>query len=250
MLSSATTDSAETYHEKGYLVLRGVFSGEEVAALQAECEWLLGSDFVQPHNPRTPFRFNSGDAPERIDPVVDISPLFQKFTADARIVEPLRAIFDDEPLLFKDKLILKLPGTHGYTMHQDQAWWQLCPADDILSVLITIDGADAANGTLELFPGYHRELRTPAGEKRNMNEDEVAQIDASRGEMIETRPGDVVIFHSQTPHQSGINNSTKPRRSLYLSYSAARNGDLHATYYEQYAKQFGKETADVFKTAC
>jgi hypothetical protein len=237
-----------SYHQKGYLVLRGVFR-DEVVALQAECDRLLHSDIVRPDNPRTPFRFNSGDAPERIDPVVDISPLFSRLVHDARIVKSLRAIFNDEPLLFKDKLIFKLPGTQGYTMHQDQAWWQLCPPDDILSVLIAIDGADAANGTLELFSGYHHELLTPAGEMRNLSEAEAVQIDSSRGEIIETQPGDVVIFHSLTPHQSGANTSDKPRRSLYLSYSAARNGDLHDIYYEQYTTRIAVQSAEALQTA-
>lgn len=158
-------------------------------------------------------------------------------------MEPLRDIFNDEPLLFKDKLIFKLPGTQGYTMHQDQAWWQLCPPDDILSVLIAIDGADAANGALELFSGYHHQLLTPKGELRNLDENEIAKIDSARGELMETQPGDVVIFHSLTPHQSGVNASAKPRRSLYLSYSAARNGDLHDVYYEQYTKRITAQPA-------
>lgn len=69
------TIDVSSYHQHGYLVLRNVFR-DEVAELQAECDRLLHSDIVRPDNPRTPFRLNSGEAPERIDPVVDISPVF------------------------------------------------------------------------------------------------------------------------------------------------------------------------------
>lgn len=225
------------YRERGWLILRGLFSPEEAAAWQAECDRLLGLDLVHPDNIRTPFRMNSGDSPERIDPVVDISPLFFALARDERILGPVRALFGDEPLLFKDKMISKLPGADGYTMHQDQAWWQLCPADDILSASVAIDGASASNGTIELFSGCHDRLLTPEGEMRNLREEEARRIDPERGTLVETRPGDVVLFHSLTPHRSGPNVSDHPRRSLYLSYSAARNGDLHEAYYKHYKER-------------
>lgn len=227
-----------TYREKGYVALRGLLSPAEVAAAGAECDRLLALDLVDPHNIRTPFRFNSGERPERIDPVLDLSPLFAALGRDERLLGPVRAIFGgDEPLLFKDKLILKAPGTDGYAMHQDQAWWQLCPADGILSVSVQIDGADAANGCIELFGGYQDRMLSPEGELRNLNAAEIATVNPRDGEKIETQPGDVLIFHSLAPHQSGKNLADKSRRSLYLSYSAASHGDLHATYYERYKSQ-------------
>jgi 2-aminoethylphosphonate dioxygenase len=227
---------SKEYWESGFLHLKGVFSAAETATLQSECDRLLSLDLVHPQNVRTPYRKNAVEAPERIDPVVDISPLFASLVEDDRIVHVLRDIFQDTPRLFKDKLIFKLPGTDGYTAHQDQAWWQLCPPDDILSVSVQIDGANAQNGGIELFRGYHDRLRTPEGVMRNWTADEENEwLDSSMSFLPETHPGDIVIFHSLTPHRSGKNTTVGcPRRSLYLSYSAARSGDLHATYYEHY----------------
>jgi len=229
------------YWEKGYTVLRGLFSAEEITAWQAECDRLLRSEFVHRDNVRTPFRFNSGDLPERIDPVVDISPVFSSLIEDSRIVKVVEAIFQDKPMLFKDKIIFKAPGTNGYTMHQDQAWWQMCSADDMLSVSIQIDGATAANGCIELFPGYHDRLRTPAGMFTNFRPEELAEVDASTGIRMETVPGDVMIFHSLAPHQSGTNTATVSRRSLYLTYSAARVGDLYQEHLKKYITRLSEE---------
>ena len=235
------------YWSRGYIRLAGLFAPEEIAGWSAECDRLLQSGFVFPENIRTPFRMNSGDFPERIDPVVDISPVFSALAADPRITAVIKAIFRDKALLFKDKLIFKAPGTKGYTPHQDQAWWQLCPADDILSVSIQIDGATAANGCIELFPGWHGKMLTPAGQRTNLRPEEFALIDPGTGEKIETVPGDVLIFHSLAPHQSATNTAEVFRRSFYLTYSAERCGDFYEEQLEAYKKYSPSEKQTVFQ---
>lgn len=232
------------YWERGYILLRGLFDTTEIENWNIECERLLKADFVHQDNVRTPFRFNSGVRPERIDPVVDISPVFKHLVCDPRIVQPVQAIFRDEPYLFKDKLIFKAPGTKGYSIHQDQAWWQMCPADDILSVSIQIDGATVENGCIELFPGNHDRLRTPEGMLTNFRPEEIESFDFSAGQKIETIPGDILIFHSLAPHQSGTNASDTWRRSLYLTYSAARGGDCYERHRKEYvARLMGEAKA-------
>lgn len=235
------------YWERGYIRLRGLFGAEEIAAWSKEADRLLQSDYVRPGNIRSPFKMNSGNCPERIDPVVDISPVFSALAKDTRVTAIVDQIFVDRALLFKDKLIFKAPGTSGYSMHQDQAWWQLCAADDILSVSIQIDGANASNGCIELFPGTHHRMLTPAKERTNFRPQELAQIDPAIGEKMETQPGDVLIFHSLAPHQSGTNVADVFRRSFYLTYSAARCGDLYAQQLENYKKYTKSETLTYFR---
>jgi ectoine hydroxylase-related dioxygenase (phytanoyl-CoA dioxygenase family) len=59
---------------------------------------------------------------------------------------------------------------------------------------------------------------------------------------METIPGDLLIFHSLTPHQSGKNHTTHPRRSLYLTYNAERAGNLRDEYYKHYMENIvGKQ---------
>lgn len=231
-----TDAQVRDYWDNGWIVLPGLFTAAEVATWDVECKRLLAADFVHQDNLRTGFRPVDGKPMiERIDPVIDASPLFADVVNDPRVLEPLTAIFRDAPALFKDKLIFKLPGMSGYPMHQDQAWWQLCAADDILSVSIAIDGASTDNGCIELFPGHHRSLLSSAGELRNMTDEEVAKhVLVERGQRIATRAGDVVIFHSQTPHRSGPNTSQTSRRSLYLTYTAARSGNLYAAHRDHY----------------
>ena len=43
--------------------------------------------------------------------------------------------------------------------------------------------------------------------------------------------GTTLWFHSRTPHRSGPNHSARPRRALYPTYNAAREGDRRDDYY-------------------
>ena len=52
------------------------------------------------------------------------------------------------------------------------------------------------------------------------------------------RAGETLWFHSRTPHRSGPNRSSRPRRALYPTYNAAREGDRRAEYYAAKAAAF------------
>lgn len=121
-------------------------------------------------------------------------------------------------------------------MHQDAAYWQGFPMEGLISVMVAIDGATEENGGLELFPGYHDRFRSEVGVLRNMNESEIAEIDASKGEIVETNPGDIILFHSFTPHQSGPNQSNISRTQLFLTYSPSKNGQLYKAHYQHYKR--------------
>lgn len=221
-------EQQESYRQKGYLKIEHVFDAEEINAWDVESKRLLKVGLGKDDNSRlamyrTPVGLSVID---RINPVIDISTVFRAVVEDQRIRSPLRELYKDHMILFKDKIIYKMPGVPGYNMHQDYSSWQRFPLD-LANVIVSIDGADAKNGGVEFFPGHHHALLSPPGELRYMNNDEAAQIDMSSGEIIETGAGDMVIFDSLTPHRSGINQSNRLRRQLYLTYSSARNGDMY-----------------------
>jgi ectoine hydroxylase-related dioxygenase (phytanoyl-CoA dioxygenase family) len=149
-------------------------------------------------------------------------------------LSPLRDLYLDEPLLFKDKLIFKLPGVAGYSMHQDAAWWQGFSPEGLISVMVAIDGATVENGGLELFPGYHDRFRSTPGQLRGLNQAEIDELDLTQGVIVETEPGDIILFSSYTPHRSGPNTANVSRRQLYLTYNPAKNGQLYKAHYQHF----------------
>jgi ectoine hydroxylase-related dioxygenase (phytanoyl-CoA dioxygenase family) len=234
----AGSELAREYREKGYVVRRGLFSADEAGAWRRECDRLAETtDLVSPYNIRTRFRALTSGAQglDRIDPVLDVSPLFAALAHDDRVLTLVREALGGDALPFKGKVMVKAPEITGYKTHQDFTYWQALdiPADSMLSVLIAVDGAQATSGALELFPGLHRGLLTPAGQVVDPDE---SRMDMNRGELIESAPGDVVVFHSLTPHRSRDNAEPRVRYQLYLSYALARHGELTERYYAEYRR--------------
>lgn len=235
--TALAAEQVQAFWRDGYLHLPGLFTAEEVAGWQAEADRLLHSDWVDGDNLRTRFRTlpdDGGKILEKYDPVVDVSPTFRAVADDERIRGPLRALFDDEPMLFKDKLIFKPAGAGGYGAHQDYTWWQPFPKEKLVSVMVAIDGADASNGALEVVPGKHDRFLLPTGEMRGLKPEDLEAAGVSDWQTIETQPGDILIFHCLTPHRSGTNTSDRSRRQFYPSYSAGEHGDLYTMHYEHY----------------
>lgn len=231
----------------GFLIVRQLFSADEMAALSEEA-WQLTyqRDLIDKLNLRCRFQQTHDDSDclwETFDPVIDISPLCEKFARDARLLDVLHDLYGEPACLFKDKLIFKQPGTKGYALHQDWIAWKGFPRS-FLTVLIPIDAAYEQNGCTEVFPGYHQEgaMAPEDGEYHPVPEDAVGE---SRGVKLVLAPRDIAVFNGFTPHRSGPNRSDAWRRQLYLSYNATSDGgDQRTAHYEQFREYLKKRYAE------
>ena len=93
--------------------------------------------------------------------------------------------------------------------------------------MVAIDDADPGNGGLEVVSGCFDRVLAMDGR---------GCVDRSVEASLEWEPvpvpaGATLWFHSRTPHRSGPNRSPRPRRALYPTYNAAREGDRRAEYY-------------------
>ena len=229
-----TPDQVDRYRRDGYLAVRALFSTEEVLCWSAECDRLWRTMDSVADATRIQFRgqLEGGQIADRLDPLVDVSPMFHRLTRDTRILRSIAALLGTDGALMKAKLIAKRPGTMGYDMHQDYPYWAHMgiPADDLLTVQVSIDAADRSNGAIEMFPGLHHEwLESPADAPMDVDE---GKVDLSRWHLVEAAPGDILLFHSLTPHRSGPNRSLRNRRAVFLTYTVARHGDTYRRYHE------------------
>jgi hypothetical protein len=221
-----SVDDVARYHADGFLTVRGVFSAERIAELDAEAHRLLGrTDLIDSDNVRCRWQnhVETGECRfDCFDPVIDLSDAYERAARDQRLLEIVGALYGEAACLFKDKLIFKAPGSLGYKLHQDYISWKSFPTT-FVTAIVAIDSGDATNGATEVFPGYHTQgcLMPKDGNYHQLPDD---AVDLSKGVVLELAPGDVAIFSGYTPHRSAPNRSAQSRRLLYLSYNALSDG--------------------------
>jgi hypothetical protein len=227
-LSPAQLDA---YRRDGFVHVQHVFEDADITRWRAEGDrlWQLVDDKAS----RVQWRGHDkqGNIADRIDPVMDISPEFERLAADPRLRRIAADAIGDRVNILKAKLIMKRPGTSGYGLHQDYPYWEFLgvPADSIAVVVIPLDVSNAQSGAIEFFPGRHDERIAPP--KDNPFDTEPSKVDLSTGVCLELEPRDVALFHPLTPHRSAPNRSDHSRRALYYTYAGAEHGDLVEQYY-------------------
>ena len=222
----------DAYRRDGHVVVGGLFGQDEVASWREECDRLWSSVRVERDNPRVQWRgrVDGGQIADRIDPVLDISPVYDGLSRDARLVEVVTSLLNEAAIPFKAKLITKRPGTVGYGMHQDYPYWESLglPAEEYVNALVAFDPFDRNSGSTELFSGmHHAKLAAPDGSPFDTDE---ALLVGRSSVVLDLAPGDVALFHSLTPHRSGPNRAAHPRRGLFLTYVPSRYPALNDRY--------------------
>lgn len=145
----------------------------------------------------------------------------------------LASLLLGEPaVLYKEKINYKLPGGAGFSAHQDAPAYRF--VDVHVSCLVAIDDIDLHNGCLEVASGVHRSILPMDG--RGCIRTDIA--DGLDWRPVPLRAGEVLWFDSRTPHRSGPNRSTRSRRALYPTYTAASAGDLRRAYYAAKRSEF------------
>ncbi len=150
---------------------------------------------------------------------------FGSLVGDGAVARAGGQLVGEPIVLYKEKINHKLPGGAGFAPHQDATAYRFVGTH--LTCMIAIDDATIENGCLEVVAGRHHELIVDDG-------DGCLPPSATRAmawKPVEMRAGDVLWFHSRTPHRSGSNDSNRSRRALFLTFNAAAEGDLRSAYY-------------------
>ena len=227
-------EAAGAYNENGYAVLSGIFGSEEIEDWGLECERVAEAlRAAEADDPRVQSRAHrDGSAVrDRCDPVSEFSARFRELVSDPRLHEIAGAILGAETVRFKDRLILKSRGTHGYGLHADWPYWKFLgiPPDEFVSLMLCVDATNETNGAIEVYPGLHRyALPAAPDEPRELDP---RGVEGRTPRLVPTAAGDVLLLHPMAPHRSGTNRSGGSRRILTAVYTLARNADASRRYY-------------------
>jgi hypothetical protein len=237
VITTDLLEKREQYLTNGYTVLPGLYSGEEIESYRAECARLWTLDGLDDDlNLRTEFRRgpDGGFVFDRLDPVLDISPGLTAAATHPKLLAALETVVGGAAKLLKCKLIRKNPGVNGYATHQDFLYWTWLDLDpDLLfTVVINLFPSDRRSGGIGFYRGGHREL-VPGPPENPGGDCDPARLDASTVEFPALDAGDVLVFHSLTPHYSERNDAEVPRTVLLPSYVVSDKAGHYERYYER-----------------
>jgi hypothetical protein len=223
-------EAVEHFGRHGWVHLRPVDGDAWARRLQAWADevaaWPDGGGWLH-HRELT----DAGPALCRTENLVPHHEGLRSMLCSGALVDVAGALLGEPAVLYKDKLNYKLPGGAGYASHQDAPAYRF--VDVHVSCMVAIDDAGEANGCLEVVSGAHDRL-WPTDDAGCIRAD---VVDSMGWEPVPVRAGDALWFHSRTPHRSGPNHSTRPRRALYPTYNALSEGDLREDYYRQKAAE-------------
>ena len=213
----------EAYKHDGFIKVPAALDTQTVQALLAEwralwraIETARDHRFVHWRN-----RIDGERVADRLDPVSKLSETFSSVAHSAVLLGLAERLLGGDAFVMKDKLITKRPGTAGYDLHQDWPYWEGTGvhADDIVTVAVALDPANAGNGATAFYPALHSTILERAASGFDPAPDALTGLDH---EIIELQAGDAVCFHSLTPHESRPNNSSNPRRAWFITYARQR----------------------------
>lgn len=196
------------YHEKGYVVLPGLFTREDAQTWKAALKERVVDDEYLDKGAGVRVWFG--------DDMDSVSVTNVKITG---LVEALIQLIGPDIEYLSMKAVFKNAKTnHSSPWHQDWHYWQGSPK---ISVWIALDDATPDNGCLRLVPGSHRgavkmdDVDDGKGFNHRISEDAIDNLPV---EVVPVSAGDAIFFHDLLLHASCPNINGEERWTAIATY--------------------------------
>jgi phytanoyl-CoA hydroxylase len=214
-------EQLDFFHANGYLVMRGIFAGEELRLLteavnrtQAQGEAREGEHHLYMNGPQgEPVYWRSERMWQR-------EPIFQAVTVKPELLENIGQCVGQAFFPWNDSLVVKLARQGAaVAWHQDPPYGN--PARQTTYPIpnfttdIYLDYSGPDNGCVYALPGRHREGHV---DLKGIPHEEFLTQHGAQPLIMEA--GDVLFHALSTPHGSAPNLSDKRRRIFYIHYLA------------------------------
>ncbi len=234
-IPQVTNEQVRHFVDQGYLVVEGLVSRSEIAALRADAVAIARGAYACDGITPAPAGATDQEVIERILCIHQphyVSPVMASFVTHhgiaavlARIIGAHLAHWDGAVKCMQSMLFVKPPFKQGQAWHQDEIY---IPTRDrsLCGAWIAMDDANRENGCLRVIPGSHRSgYLYPQRAHGNPAEHDFAPeshgFDASGETLVEVAAGAVVFFNGYLLHRSLRNRSGTYRRALVNHYMNA-----------------------------
>lgn len=228
-------DERRAFNEGGFVVLRGLFSEEEVRPARHAFERMYATAQTLRATGDHAGAFFVLSAPPEAAVIVQrvvwaggAEPTLLRLSEDSRLVEPALELLGTpccEQLLCQAHFKMPNDGVafdwHQDIQHRDKGnntWRDVTGRGSYVQTILLVDDMTEENGPLEFLPQDAAQLdergRLACAPGRG------PVVDASRAVPVTGRAGDVLLFGPYAIHGSTPNQSTTPRRVLINGYAA------------------------------
>lgn len=223
-----TLEQIQSYNQNGFLILRNLFSEEEIqdALKSFELLWdvsrTLGQETKEINGAQ--FVFDKG-ALNRIVWCGAVEKKLLDLARDPRITKPVAQLLGSDKLnQIINQAHFKMPGEKvEFKWHQDsehrrygtEMWRDVNGIGSYVQTILAIDDMTSQNGPLLFIPESHLEGHL---DLKN-NEKWLEKIESMPKVELAMKPGDLALFGPYTIHSSQVNLSTTPRRVLINGYA-------------------------------
>ncbi|MGH2388002.1 MAG: phytanoyl-CoA dioxygenase family protein [Chloroflexota bacterium] len=241
-----------TFHQQGFLIIRGLVSPEDVAALRRHSEDLMHGKMEVPGLEPPPPGATPAELERRylrIHMLHRVLEIHERFLLHPRVLDVLEALIGPDVMAMQSMFFLKFPGGEGQGYHQDSYYIPTVP-DTLCGAWLAVDRTDEENGCMWFTPGTQHEPVYPTeGRERQNHGDSLGDLPvvanvSNTDESVNTLarvaakypgqevpaimdPGDVAFFAGHVLHRSHRNRSeSRFRRSFVGHYANARSYTL------------------------
>lgn len=241
LTTSRLTDAQiEQFHRDGFLLVRGLFSPEEVAEIRESFMQLNaqgpvpGISEINPnYKPDDPLAFYPRMMHPHRHPELPVGPLAMRYMLDERIGEALNALFGEEPAAVQSMFYFKPAGARGQDLHQDNYYLRVKPGT-CMAAWTAVDDADEENGSLFVVPGTSdMDIVCPqrADNALYFTTDHVPVPEGKEPVPVIMKAGDVLFFNGSLIHGSYPNRSIdRFRRAFICHYVPAASAEMWSGY--------------------
>lgn len=225
----------QQYHDEGYLVVRGLFSAEEVAFYKDHFEAMRVAENGPARKDRRQF--------QQDDPLYVYPRLMQPHRRDevslrwlinGRFTHIMTTLLGREPFAVQTMFYFKPPGARGQALHQDQYYLRVQPGT-CMAAWMAVDDCDDENGCLRVVAGSHTWpllCLTEADTRESFTDVTVPLPEGTEITPVIMQAGDVLFFNGQIVHGSLPNSSqSRFRRSLIGHYIVGEAEKVYQWYH-------------------
>ena len=220
------------YNQHGYIVLKNIFSFEEILAMKNSVERLHNVSKTLKEDSEI---FNSkfiinpdSKICQRVIWAGGIEPILLKYGQDLRITQLVSQLLNTNILMhIINQVHFKNPNDNvGFKAHQDiwnrdkqdGTYIDIDKKGSFIQTMIAIDEHNHNNGGLYIIPNSHKLNRVNYNDKNELIDSMGNKVDISKKIYLNLEPGDLALWSPYLIHGSDPNQSDKPRNALINGY--------------------------------